>query len=67
MWAWVYLKASAKDKDVNSTSTLVLFRREPFQLGFLDYTRVQPLNKLFAKGLATYEILIWKSSIIDIY
>ena len=53
-----------EDKDINGNP--VSNKNKPLLLGFLDYTGLQVLNKVFAKGIATYEIINRKRSIIDI-
>ena len=52
------------DKDINGV--LVSNKNKPLLLGFLDYSGLQVLNLLFAKGIATYEIVNRKKSIIDV-
>ena len=53
-----------EDKDINGNP--VSNKNKPLLLGFLDYAGLQVLNKVFAKGIATYEIINRKRSIIDI-
>ena len=43
------------DRDINGV--LVSNKNKPLLLGFLDYTGLQVLNKLFTKGISTYEIV----------
>ena len=52
--------------DKNIKGVPVSNKNKPLLLGFLDYSGLQVLNLLFAKGIATYEIINRKKSIIDL-
>ena len=52
------------DRDINGV--LVSNKNKPLLLGFLDYTGLQVLNKLFTKGISTYEIVNRRRIIIDL-
>ena len=52
------------DRDINGV--FVSNKNKPLLLGFLDYTGLQVLNKMFTKGTPTFEIVKRKRSIIDI-
>ena len=52
-----------RDRDIHGTP--ISNRNKPLFLGFLEYTGLKIVNKYFALGVPTYEILQRKSSIID--
>ena len=53
-----------EDKDINGQ--YVSGKNKPYLLGFLDYTGMHLLNKIYSPGQPTYEILGRKRSIIDL-
>ena len=52
--------------DRNIHGTLITSKNKPHFLGFMDYTGMHLLNKIFAYGQPTYEIAGRKKSIIDL-